>query len=49
MENRESQDFSWGTFKWYFDRFSHFGLNAMVFFWSDNLSRNDAGICFKSE
>ena len=46
MENRESQDFSWGTFKWYFDRFSHFGLNAMVFFWSDKLSRNDAEIFF---
>ena len=32
MESRDSQEFSWGTFKWYFDRFSPFGLNAMVFF-----------------
>jgi hypothetical protein len=46
MGSRESQDFSWGTFKWYFDRFRPFGLNPMVFFWSDNLSRHDAEIFF---
>ena len=32
MESRESQDFSWGTFKWYFDRFTPFGLDAGVLF-----------------
>ena len=46
MQSRESQDFSWDTFKWYFDRFSPFGLNARAFFWSDNLSRLDAEIFF---
>ncbi|MCP4876510.1 MAG: hypothetical protein GY896_13700, partial [Gammaproteobacteria bacterium] len=38
--------FSWGTFKWYFDQYSPFGLDAGVFFWSDNLSRHDAEIFF---
>ncbi len=47
MESRESQDFSWGTFKWYFDQYRPFGLDARVFFWSDNLSRHDAEIFFK--
>ena len=42
MESHESQDFSWGTFKWYFDQFVPYGLNPMVFFWNDNLSRHDA-------
>lgn len=46
MESRESQEFSWGTFKWYFDRFSRFGLEPLVFFWSDNLSRHDAELFF---
>ena len=47
MENRESQDYSYGTFKWYFDRFIPFGLDARTFFWNDNLSRYDAEIFFK--
>ncbi len=47
MQSRESQDYSYGTFKWYFDRFSPFGLDAKVFFWNDNLSRYDAEIFFK--
>jgi peptidase E len=46
MESRDSQEFSWGTFKWYFDQFIPFGLNAMVFFWSDDLSRHDAELFF---
>jgi hypothetical protein len=46
MQSRESQEFSWGTFDWYFDRFRPFGLNAMVFFWSDDLSRHDAEVFF---
>jgi hypothetical protein len=45
-ENRESQEFSWSTFKWYFDHFTPYGLNAMVFFWNDNLSHHDAEIFF---
>jgi hypothetical protein len=46
MQSRESQEFSWGTFKWYFDQFSSFGLHATVFFWSDDLSLSDAEIFF---
>jgi hypothetical protein len=46
MESRDSQEFSWGTFKWYFDQFIPFGLNPMVFFWSDDLSRQDAELFF---
>jgi len=37
----ERQEFSWGTFRWYFDRFRHRGLSAWPFFWSSNLSRHD--------
>ena len=46
MQDRESQEYSWGTFKWYFDRFARYGLDARVFFWSDRLSRHDAEIFF---
>ena len=47
MESRESQEFSWGTFKWYFDHFTLYGLDARVFFWSDGLSHHDAEIFFR--
>lgn len=46
MQSRESQEYSWSTFKWYFDHFHSFGLNAMVFFWSEDLSRHDAEVFF---
>jgi hypothetical protein len=42
MQNHADQEFSWHTFQWYFDQFRSFGLNAMVFFWNDHLSRRDA-------
>lgn len=37
----ERQDFSWGTFRWYFDRFRHRGLDAFPFYWTSHLKRSD--------
>jgi peptidase E len=37
----ERQEFSWGTFRWYFDRFRHQGLNAFSFDWSSRLRPSD--------
>lgn len=37
----ERQEFSWGTFRWFFDRFRHRGLDAWPFYWSSNLQRSD--------
>jgi hypothetical protein len=37
----ERQDFSWGTFRWYFDFYTRYGLEAVPFFWSRDLSKHD--------
>lgn len=37
----ERQEFSWGTFRWYFDRFRRHGLKAWPFYWSSRLSKAD--------
>ncbi len=46
MGRRDQQDYSWGTFRWYFDQFSQWGLRADTFFWNEHLSRVDAEIFF---
>ena len=46
MESLDAQDYSWGTFKWYFDQFTPYGLNPLVFFWNDHLSHHDAEVFF---
>jgi hypothetical protein len=38
---RGDQEYSWGTFSWYLDRFRGFGLEPRVFFWDDHLRRED--------
>lgn len=35
------QQFSWGTFRWFFDHYRHLGLNAFPFYWSSGLSKSD--------
>lgn len=37
----ERQEFSWGTFRWFFDFYRGYGLNAFPFYWSSNLKRSD--------
>ncbi|MEW6366366.1 MAG: hypothetical protein AB1714_17210 [Acidobacteriota bacterium] len=40
------QDYSWGTFSWYFDRFAPDGLVPRSFFWSEDLKPEDAALFF---
>ncbi len=37
----ERQEFSWGTFRWYFDFYARHGLEYFPFYWSSHLSRWD--------
>lgn len=37
----ESQDYSWGNFRWFLDQYRHAGLEAVPFFWSPHLSKWD--------
>ena len=46
MGRRDQQEYSWGTFRWYFDRFRSQGLKASTFFWNENLTKHDAEIFF---
>ncbi len=41
MGEQDSQDYSWGTFRWYFERFRQWGLEPLHFFWNDHLSKED--------
>ncbi|MFC1848614.1 hypothetical protein ACFL27_00255 [candidate division CSSED10-310 bacterium] len=41
MGRYDQQHFSWGTFRWYFDRFRQWGLEARTFFWDENMSDQD--------
>jgi len=40
--SRGDQEYSWGTFSWYFDRFRGYGLQPRTFIFHDGLSRDDA-------
>ncbi len=37
----ERQDYEWGTFRWYFDFYEKYGLEAVPFFWSQGLRAED--------
>jgi hypothetical protein len=37
----ERQEFSWGTFRWFFDQYRRHGLEAFPFYWSSGLKRSD--------
>jgi peptidase E len=41
---RDRQEFSWGTFRWYLDQFRHAGLDPVPFYWSSSLKRSDLDI-----
>lgn len=40
----ERQEFSWGTFEYYFRKFRRYGLEAVPFFWSSNLRKQDVDV-----
>jgi len=44
--SRKDQEYSWGTFSWYFDRFRQFGLDPRTFMYEDSISRHDAQLFF---
>lgn len=46
MGRYDQQHYSWGTFRWYFDRFHQWGLEARTFFWDDNMSLSDIEVFF---
>ncbi len=35
------QEFAWGNFRWFFDRYAHLGLEYLPFYWRPNFSRHD--------
>ncbi len=37
----ERQEFSWGTFRWFFDFYRRYGLNAFPFYWTSGLKKSD--------
>ena len=46
MGEYHQQDYSWGTFRWYFDQFRQWGLQAIPFFWSESLRKEDVDLLF---
>ncbi len=47
MGTQDSQDYSWGTFRWYFNMFEKWGLEPRNFFWNDNMSQSDVELLFE--
>ncbi len=37
----ERQEFSWGTFRWYFDFYRKYGLDAQTFYWNSGMRQSD--------
>lgn len=37
----ERQEYSWGTFRWFFDRYAQDGLEYFPFYWTSHLSKRD--------
>lgn len=46
MGKQDQQEYSWGTFEWYFNRFTQWGLDASKFYWNDHLRHEDLEILF---
>jgi peptidase E len=40
----ERQEFSWGTFRWYFDFYQKFGLEYFPFYWTSGLRKSDVDL-----
>lgn len=46
MGKQDQQEYSWGTFEWYFRRFKEWGLQYSNFYWNDHLEQEDAELLF---
>ncbi|RME89030.1 MAG: hypothetical protein D6785_00270 [Planctomycetota bacterium] len=44
MHERHQQEYDWGTFRWFYDQYRKWGLEASTFFWDENMSKKDAEI-----
>lgn len=47
MGSADSQEYSWGTFRWYFDFYKKWGLEPRNFYWNDGMSKEDVDILFE--
>ncbi|MEK7487661.1 MAG: Type 1 glutamine amidotransferase-like domain-containing protein, partial [Planctomycetota bacterium] len=47
MNEMHQQEYTWGTFRWYLDRFRQWGLESRNFFWRDGLEKSDVELFFK--
>jgi hypothetical protein len=46
QRSRGSQEWDYGNFRWYYDRFAQWGLQYYPFYWDDNLRREDVDMFF---
>ena len=46
QRNRGGQEYDFGSFKWYYEKFRQYGLEYFPFFWNDNLRKEDADVFF---
>jgi hypothetical protein len=46
MGSQDSQEYSWGTFRWYFDFFRKWGLEPRNFYYNDHLGQKDVDLFF---
>ncbi|PKL78472.1 MAG: hypothetical protein CVV27_03260 [Candidatus Melainabacteria bacterium HGW-Melainabacteria-1] len=47
MGSADSQEYSWGTFRWYFDMFRKWGLEPRNFYWNEGMSKSDVDLLFQ--
>ena len=40
------QEYDFNNFKWYYDRFTQWGLNYSVFYWTDSLKKEDIDLFY---
>ncbi|RME54028.1 MAG: hypothetical protein D6795_04780 [Deltaproteobacteria bacterium] len=46
MGEMHQQEYSWGTFRWYFDQFRKWGLEPRNFYWREDLAPQDVELLF---
>jgi len=46
QRTQANQEWDFNNFRWYYNRFTQWGLNAFPFYWNDNLRREDVDLFF---
>lgn len=46
MKERHQQDYCWGNFRWFFDQYRKWGLEALTFYWNEELRKEDVDLLF---